>query len=359
MKRQNSLFSGAIILSSLALGITLFSCKGKSAAQEDAKLSDISPLTEEQLKELKEQANGIFASITTLPDEKISDDLILLGKKLYYDNRLSKNETVSCASCHKLEAYGVDNLSFSPGDTKELGGRNSPSSYYAFAHAMQFWDGRVKDVEEQAGGPIMNPVEHNIPSQSFLEKRLRGVDEYKTLFSKAFPETVQPITFNNITKAIGAFERQLKPESRFDKWLDGDDNALTIDEKVGLKTFMETGCITCHNGVTIGGGMFQKFGLFGNYWELTKSKKVDFGRYDVTKTETDKYFFKVPSLRNVAMTYPYFHDGSVDNLEETVRIMAKLQNNKDLTDKEVAEITAFLKSLTMELDEKTKALIKQ
>jgi cytochrome c peroxidase len=359
MKRQNSFFSGITILFGLILGITLFSCKGKSTTQDDAKLSEISPLTEEQLKELKEQANGIFASITTLPDEKFSDDLILLGKKLYYDNRLSKNETVSCASCHQLDKYGVDNLPFSPGDTKELGGRNSPSSYYAFAHAMQFWDGRAKDVEEQAGGPILNPVEHNIPNKAFLEKRLQNVAEYKTMFAKAFPETTQPITFNNITKAIGAFERQLKPESRFDKWLDGDDNALTIEEKVGLKTFMETGCITCHNGVAIGGGMFQKFGLFGNYADLTKSKKVDFGRYDATKEESDKYFFKVPSLRNVAMTYPYFHDGSVSDLETTVRIMAKLQNNKDLTDKEVAEITTFLKSLTMELDKKMKVLIKQ
>lgn len=359
MKRNTLTLSGAIIFSGLVAGFALSSCKGNASEKESAKLSEISPLTAEEQEELKTQASGIFASVSTLPDEKISSEMIMLGKTLYFDNRLSKNETISCASCHKLDKYGVDNLSLSPGDTKELGGRNSPSSYYAFAHTVQFWDGRAKDVEEQAGGPLLNPVEHAIPDKAFLEKRLRGIETYKVMFAKAFPNAKEPITFDNITKAIGAFERQLKPASRFDKWLDGDDNALTIDEKVGLKTFMETGCITCHNGVAVGGGMFQKFGLFGNYWELTKSKKIDFGRHDVTKNESDKYFFKVPSLRNVAMTYPYFHDGSIDKLEDAIRIMAKLQNNKDLSDKEVGEIATFLKSMTMELDDHTKQLIQQ
>lgn len=359
MKKQKMILTRTTILMSFVIGATLFSCKGNAGEKEKASLEDISPLTEQEQKELKEQASGIFASISTVPEGEFSDDMIELGKKLYFDKRLSKDQTISCASCHQLDKYGVDNLPFSPGDTKELGGRNSPSSYYAFTHAMQFWDGRAKDVEEQAGGPVLNPVEHNIPNKAFLEKRLRGVEEYKTLFAKAFPNTAEPVTFDNVTKAIGAFERQLKPASRFDKWLDGDDNALTVDEKVGLKTFMETGCITCHSGVAVGGGMFQKFGLFGNYWELTKSKKVDFGRHDVTKEEGDKYFFKVPSLRNVVMTYPYFHDGSVEKIEDVVRIMAKLQNNQDLTDQQVSEIVTFLKALTMEMDDKTKKLITQ
>lgn len=357
MRKINSIFPSAIILSGLVLGITLISCKNSSSDQKDATLSDIKALTAEEENQLYTQASSLFGSVSSLPDNTSSEEMIALGKMLYHDTRLSKDQTISCASCHQLDKYGVDNLAFSPGDTRELGGRNSPSAYYSSLHAMSFWDGRAKDVEEQAGGPILNPVEHNIPSEAFLEKRLQGVDEYKTIFAKVYPGTAQPITFANITKAIGAFERQLNPPSRFDKWIDGEKDALTVDEKVGLKTFIESGCITCHSGIAFGGGMLQKFGLFGDYWELTKSKKIDFGRHDVTKEEGDKYFFKVPSLRNIAMTYPYFHDGSVDDLDEAVRIMGTLQNGKDLSDAEVNSIVVFLKSLTMELDEKTKKLI--
>ncbi len=359
MKRINTIFPSTIILLGLILGITLLSCKNSDTDKKDATLSDITALTAEEENELFSQAGTIFGSISSLPADATSEDMIELGKKLYFDNRLSKDQTISCASCHQLDKYGVDNLAFSPGDTRELGGRNSPSAYYSSLHAMSFWDGRAKDVEEQAGGPILNPVEHNIPTKEFLENRLRGVNEYKALFAKVYPGIAQPITFDNITKAIGAYERQLNPPSRFDKWLDGDKEALTTEEKKGLKTFMESGCITCHSGIAFGGGMLQKFGLFGDYWELTKSKKIDFGRYDETKNESDKYFFKVPSLRNVAMTYPYFHDGSVDDLDDAVRIMGKLQNGKDLNEEEVNSIVVFLKSLTMELDEKTKKLISQ
>ena len=349
--------SSAVIATGLVLGTTLFSCKSNSSEQEDVQLTEISPLSAEDEQALKEQATSLFGSVSSLPADKSSAEMIALGKALYFDTRLSKDQTISCASCHKLDAYGVDNLPFSPGDTKELGGRNSPSSYYSSLHTMQFWDGRAKDVEEQAGGPILNPVEHNVPNKAFLEKRLREVAEYKTMFAKAFPNSAQPITFDNVTKAIGAFERQLNPPSRFDKWLDGDKNAMTVDEKLGLKAFIETGCITCHSGVAFGGGMFQRFGLMGDYWEHTKSKNIDFGRFDVTKKEDDKYYFKVPSLRNVAMTYPYFHDGSVEDLHDAVRIMAKLQNGKDLGDGQISEIVTFLQALTMELDDKTKKLI--
>lgn len=346
-----------VIATGLFFSMTLFSCKSNSSGQEDVQLTEISPLSAEDEQALKEQATSLFGSVSSLTADKSSAEMIALGKALYFDTRLSKDQTISCASCHKLDAYGVDNLPFSPGDTKELGGRNSPSSYYSSLHVMQFWDGRAKDVEEQAGGPILNPVEHNLPSKVFLEKRLRDVAEYKVMFAKAFPNTAQPITFDNVTKAIGAFERQLNPPSRFDKWLDGDKNAMTVDEKLGLKAFIETGCITCHSGVAFGGGMLQRFGLFGDYWEHTKSKKIDFGRHDVTKKEEDKHFFKVPGLRNVAMTYPYFHDGSVEDLDDAVRIMAKLQNGKDLGDGQINEIVTFLKALTMELDDKTKKLI--
>lgn len=344
------------LLAIVLIGSSLGACKNN--ATEDKHIEKgVLQLSPEEENELHSQASSFFVSVSSISNKNLDAELIALGKKLYLDKRLSKNETISCASCHNLNNYGVDNLALSPGDTKELGGRNSPSVYYASLQAMQFWDGRAKDVEEQAGGPILNPVEHSVPNKAFLENRLRNLAEYKTMFAKAFPDEKQAITFDNVTKAIGAFERQLHPVSRFDKWLDGSTEAMTYAEKKGLKTFIETGCITCHNGVGVGGGMLQKFGLFGNYWEYTKSAKIDFGRFDVTKEEGDKYFFKVSSLRNIAHTYPYFHDGSVTKLEEAVKIMAKLQNNKDLDDKSVTEITTFLKALTMEMDDKTRKII--
>lgn len=197
-------------------------------------------------------------------------------------------------------------------------------------------------------------MEHNIPSAEFLENRLREIPEYQELFKKAFPNDAQPITFKNIANAIGAFERQFNPVSRFDKYLDGDDSALTQQEKDGLQTYINTGCITCHSGIAVGGQMFQKFGVFDEYQKYTKSKKVDLGLADISKKDTDKFMFKVPGLRNVEKTAPYFHDGSVQKLEDAVRIMAKVQLNKDLKDKEVTDIVAFLKTLTADIDAKYK-----
>jgi cytochrome c peroxidase len=293
-------------------------------------------------------------NITAVKYENNLNDKESLGQKLYYDKRLSKNGTISCNSCHNLDTYGVDNSPTSLGDTKEFGGRNSPSTIYASLHFKQFWDGRAKDVEEQAGMPILNPVEHSIPSQEFLVNRLRGIEEYQKLFLKVFPNDNQAITYTNLTNAIGAFERKLLPESRFDKWLDGNDNALNTTEKEGLKSFISNGCIACHSGVAIGGQMMQKFGVYGNYWEQTNSKKTDNGLYDLTKNESDKYTFKVPSLRNIEKTHPYFHDGSVTDLNKAVKIMGKLQTNKELSENEINNIVAFLKTLTADLDLKYK-----
>src|SRR5690606_29661914 len=180
------------------------------------------------------------------------------------------------------------------------------------------------------------------------------IEEYKELFAKAFPEEEQPITYKNLQKAIGAFERKLITPSKFDEYLAGNNEALNEQEKRGLETFMTTGCITCHSGNALGGQLIQKFGLFSNYWELTKSDKIDEGRYEVTQNEADKYFFKSPSLRNVEKTYPYFHDGSVNELNEAVKIMAKLQLNKELTDEETNDIVAFLKTLTGDVPQEFK-----
>ncbi len=305
------------------------------------------------LTELQTRSKNLFGELPLVAtDDKysITDEKVALGKALYFDTILSKNKTQSCNTCHNLDTYGVDNLSFSPGDAKgTLGGRNSPTTLNAALHISQFWDGREPDVEAQAGGPVLNPVEMGMPDEKTVEKRLAESEKYPPLFSKAFPDEKEPITYDNMKKAIGAFERKLITPSKFDDYLKGDDTALNDKEKDGLKLFIDKGCITCHSGNALGGNMYQKFGLFGNYWELTKSAKIDNGRFDVTKNEGDKYIFKTPSLRNIEKTYPYFHDGSVKNLNEAVKIMAKSQLDKDLTDAEVESITIFLYSLTGEV----------
>jgi len=201
-------------------------------------------------------------------------------------------------------------------------------------------------VEEQAGGPILNPIEMAMPDQEAVINRLASIKGYQELFAAAFPGEEQPVNYRNLEKAIGAFERKLITPSRFDEYLMGYEAALTSEEKKGLQTFMDVGCTACHSGPVLGGQMYQKFGLAGTYWDFTKSAKVDNGRFLVTNNESDKFLFKVPSLRNIEKTHPFFHDGSVTDLGEAVKIIAKLQLNKDLTDQEVQEIVTFLKTLT-------------
>jgi len=331
----------------------IFGCKSnnsseKKASNEAAKADSLLVATSKSLFKILPQTAVNEAN-------PLTDAKIKLGKILYFDNRLSKAQTQSCNSCHNLDTYGVDNKATSPGDNGGLGNRNSPTTLNAALHSTQFWDGRMKDVEEQAGGPILNPVEMAIPNEKFLLDRLSKVEAYKNLFKEAFPDDANPITYKNIQNAIAAFERTLITPNKFDKYLAGD-STLSVAEKKGLNTFINSGCASCHNGEVLGGNSFQKFGVFAKYEEYTKSKTVDDGKFAVTKNEADKFFFKVSGLRNIEKTAPYFHDGSVASLEEAVKIMAKVELNKDLTDAEVAEITTFLKALTADLDaEKIKA----
>ena len=266
-----------------------------------------------------------------------------LGKKLYLETALSKNKDLSCNSCHKIDSYGVDNKPTSDGTNGQKGTRNSPTSFNAAIHIAQFWDGRAKDVEEQALGPILNPVEMSMSSDSEVVDRIAATPEYVAMFKTVYPDQSNPISYKNIGDAIGAFERTLVTPSRFDKFLEGSDGALTKEEQEGMVVFAQTGCITCHNGVGIGGGMYQKLGLVKPY------QTTDLGRYEVTKLESDKYVFKVPSLRNIEKTAPYFHDGSITKLEDAVKLMASHQLGKELSSKEVGKIVTFLKSLTGDL----------
>lgn len=307
--------------------------------------------------ELQNQALNFFGVLPLSaenPENPLTDEKVALGKKLYFDNILSKDNKQSCNTCHNVDTYGVDNNPFSEGNDGELGGRNSPTTFNAALHIAQFWDGREPDVEAQAGGPILNPVEMAMPSEGDVIKRLEKVDEYVEMFKSAFPDDDTPISYDNLKKAIGAYERKLITPSKFDDYLAGNAKALTDEEKEGLNTFISVGCTSCHNGTLLGGTMFQKFGTFGDYWELTKSEKIDSGKYVVTGVESDMFMFKVPSLRNIEKTYPYFHDGSVSDLGESVKIMAKLQLNKDLTDEEVNSIVTFLKTLTADIPQELK-----
>lgn len=272
-------------------------------------------------------------------DEQKNAALIKLGKLLYLDPRLSVNDKISCNSCHRLDNFGVDNEPTSPGHAGKRGNRNSPTTMNAALHIAQFWDGRARDVEEQALGPILNPVEMGMPDKGTVVKKLKEIDVYQKLFPEAFSDQKYPFNYNNIGVAIGAFERTLLTPSRFDDYLNGDDDALSETEKRGLHKFVKIGCVSCHNGVAIGGNSFRKIGLIEPY------ETADLGRYEITRIESDKYVFKVPSLRNVTQTAPYFHDGSVETLEEAIRLMAKHQLGKKVGDRFIHDVKAFLGAL--------------
>jgi cytochrome c peroxidase len=270
---------------------------------------------------------------------------IALGRMLYYEGRLSKNGQVACNSCHQLDKFGVDGEPTSPGHEGKRGDRNSPTSLNAAGHFVQFWDGRAATIEDQAKGPVLNPVEMGMADEKAVIAALKGIPGYPEAFAAAFPGEADPMTYDNMAKAIGAFERGLVTPSRWDKFLAGDATALTDAEKAGFTTFVSTGCVSCHTGAYVGGGMYQKLGLV-NAWPETK----DEGRFAVTKNDADKMMFKVPSLRNIEKTGPYFHDGSVATLDDAIAKMGHHQLGKTLTPDEIASIRTWLGSLTGELD---------
>lgn len=274
-------------------------------------------------------------------DNAITDEKVNLGRALYYDTRLSAGKDVSCNTCHLLGKFGVDGTKVSTGHKKQTGKRNSPTVYNAAGHLMQFWDGRAKDVEEQAKGPVLNPVEMGMPDDKAVVAELSKVKWYGEAFKKAFPDDKAPVSFDNMAKAIGAFERKLVTPSRWDKYLAGDKEALTAPEKAGFNAFTAAGCPTCHAGAYVGGAMYQKLGL-AKPWPDEK----DLGRFEVTKDGAEKMFFKVPGLRNVEKTAPYFHDGSVATLDEAIKRMGRYELGREIADADATSIATWLKVLT-------------
>jgi cytochrome c peroxidase len=302
--------------------------------------------------ELLQQARQFFAPLPkdfATAQRPITPASVELGRTLFFDPRVSVAGTTSCVRCHLPSFYGTDALPKSHGNHDRLNLRNAPTVLNAAAQFKIHWTGNREDVEDQAVKALIGPLSFGNPNLDAPMNRLKAIPGYLPLFQKAFPGDPDPINPANFGKAVGAFERTLATPSRFDAFLEGDSHALTAEEREGLRTFIGTGCIACHNGVGVGGGQFQKFGLVEEYWKATGSKDIDEGRYLDTKKPEDKYAFKVSSLRNVAMTGPYFHDGSVFSLEDAVRVMARVQLGKRPSDTEVRSIAAFLGSLTGEL----------
>jgi len=288
-----------------------------------------------------------LAAFAPLPDvmasaaNPITEAKVDLGRRLYYETKLSAGNDMSCNSCHDLARYGADTGAVSIGHQGKKGTRNGQTVYNAAGHLAQFWDGRAPDVETQALGPILNPVEMGMPAAPAVIARLRADANYRRWFAAAFPGERDPVTYPNLGRAIGAFERKLVTPSRWDRFLRHEDTALTNAEKVGFNTFATTGCASCHQGPYVGGGMYMKVGMVRPWPDTT-----DVGRMAVTHQPGDRMMFKVPSLRNVEHTAPYFHNGAVRSLDTAVVWMARYQLGKELTTQQVTEIVTWLRSLS-------------
>ncbi len=302
--------------------------------------------------DLLKDAQGVFQTLPknmATAEFPVTPERVELGRKLYFDPRISVDGTVSCARCHQPALYGTDGLDKPHGAHDKVNPRNAPSILNAALQFKEHWRGDRENVEDQAKQALIGPPSFGDPDYATAMARIKAISGYPELFGKAFPGEQDPVTPDNWATAIGAYERTLVTPSPFDKFLTGDVQALSPAERAGLRKFIDAGCTACHNGPGIGGGMFQKFGVVEDYWKETGSKEVDKGRFDVTHNPDDMYVFKVPSLRNVAMTPPYFHDGSVRTLPKAVRIMAKVQLGNNLSDDDAADIVSFLKSLTGKL----------
>lgn len=301
---------------------------------------------------LLERAKKIFSPLPKhFGDHEypLTKERVDLGRMLFFDPRASADGTISCASCHAPALYGTDALPASVGAWQRKNQKNAPTVLNAAISKEVHWIGDRKGVEDQATRFLVGKNTNAQPDFASAMRQLLAIPGYRVLFAKAFPGDPNPINEKNYGAAVGAFERTLSTPGRFDTYLDGEEGALSKEEKKGLAAFIDMGCVSCHFGPGVGGAMFQKFGVFEDYWKATGSKVVDNGREAFTHKEKDRYVFKVPSLRNVAMTPPYFHDGSVATLEEAVSIMARVQLKKTPSAEETKAILAFLQALTGEL----------
>lgn len=298
---------------------------------------------------LLKDALSVFAPLPrdmATASRPLTPALVDLGRALFFEPRVSSDGTASCARCHQPQLYGGDGLTASHGHHDKIGTRNAPTVLNAALQVKQHWSGNREDVEDQATKALTGAGSFGNADFATPMARLKAIPGYQPLFAAAFPGEADPVTAKNWGTAIGAYERTLVSRSRFDDFLDGKPDALSAQERAGLRTFIDTGCVACHNGPGVGGGEFRKFGVVEDYWNATGSQDPDKGRALDTKNVDDEYLFKVASLRNVTMTGPYFHDGSVASLEKAVRVMARVQLGVAPSDQEVQDIVAFLGSLT-------------
>lgn len=301
-----------------------------------------------------ERARTFFKA---LPDTAHVDDYphskarVELGKSLFFETRVSSDGRLSCAACHNPAYHGADSLALSMGVHGKKLPRNAPTVFNTPLLIAQHYGGNRVSVEEQAMKALLSPLAYGNATYDEAESKLKALG-YSEKFDQAFPNEADPVTAENWAVAIGAFERTLLTPAPFDKYLKGDTRAISKEARLGMDKFISMGCVGCHNGTTVGGQSFQKFGVTEDYWLATGSKEMellkgrDKGRYHDTKKDEDMYVFKVPQLRNVAMTPPYFHDGSVARLDDAVRVMARLQLGQKISDADVKLIVAFLESLT-------------
>jgi len=301
-----------------------------------------------------EQARSVFKPLPktiATPDNPVTPEKIALGRLLFFEPRVSLDGTVSCSRCHQPGLYSTDALPKPIGVLHRENPRNAPVIFNAALQIAAHWRGDRKSVEDQATQALIGPPSFGNPSYDAAMARLKAIPGYPNLFARAFPGEKEPVTPENWGKAIGAYERTLVTPAPFDAYLEGDERALTAEAQAGLREFVQLGCAGCHNGAGVGGAMFQKFGLVEDYWKETHSPTPDKGRFDLTHKDADLYVFKVPILRNVTKTAPYFHDGSVATLPEAVRIMAKVQLGRTLSEQQTSQIVMFLDSLTGNIPE--------
>ena len=301
--------------------------------------------------ELLKQAQEIFKplpKVAVATDGPATAARVELGRMLFFDPRLTIDGTMSCSTCHQPALYGTDARPRSIGVRQRPHPRNAPTVLNATRNILH-WRGDRDSLEDQVAKALTSPITSGQPDAKAVVERLGRIPGYASFFAAAFPDDANPISAQNIAKAIGAFERTLLTPSPFDAYLAGSTGALTPMARAGLEKFIATGCIACHRGVGVGGSAFRKFGVVEDYWKATGSEAIDKGRFDVTKDPKDLFVFRVPSLRNVAMTPPYFHDGSVPTLPEAVKVIARLQLGVTLKDADLRDLVAFLESLTGQL----------
>jgi len=339
-------------IETLALGaiLALGGCGGDEdeppAQAEETATAEAEAEPAQEERPLRELVADTFEALPAATD--LDRGKVLLGRRLYHDPQLSGDGTLSCSTCHMLSHGGAEPRATSIGIRGQRGPINSPTVLNAVHNFRQFWDGRAADLTEQAAGPIANPIEMGGEWPTILE-RLGADEEYVSQFEGAYGE--DGLTQENVLDAIVQYERYLVTPSAFDRWLGGEDDALTEPQQRGLRRFVELGCTTCHRGRNLGGTMYQRMGLVHDYFERRGGEvtEADLGRFNVTGEDEDRHRFKVPTLRNVELTSPYFHDGSEPELAGAVRTMAHVQLDQEPSDEQVADLVAFLESLTGEL----------